>query len=175
MPARHPDRPAVRPREWATALLGLLLTLPVGLPAWAGSSLAAWRINSAGALELRTAPGVRLRAYFEEGPPGKGPRIWVDLPGAPSRTRSVSASGALREVRIGRPDGDTTRLVLEFVPGTRLDPAQLRLVGEIKDGRPVADSPLHTHPAHERYRFDPLPEGVVLTVCSQGRMLAYCA
>lgn len=35
----------------------------------------------------------------------------------------------------------------------------LRLVGEIKDGRPVADSPLHTHPAHERYRFDPLPEG----------------
>ena len=35
----------------------------------------------------------------------------------------------------------------------------LRLVGEIKDGRPVADSPLAREPAHERYVFSAKPAG----------------
>jgi uncharacterized protein YndB with AHSA1/START domain len=35
----------------------------------------------------------------------------------------------------------------------------LRLVGEIRDGRPVPDSPLHEHPAHETYAFSPAPGG----------------
>lgn len=35
----------------------------------------------------------------------------------------------------------------------------LRLVGEIKDGRPVADSPLARDPAHERYEFSTTPAG----------------
>lgn len=35
----------------------------------------------------------------------------------------------------------------------------LRLVGEIKDGRPVADSRLHREPAHERYAFTATPSG----------------
>jgi len=35
----------------------------------------------------------------------------------------------------------------------------LRLVGEIRDGRPVPDSPLHKHPAHETYAFSPAPGG----------------
>lgn len=35
----------------------------------------------------------------------------------------------------------------------------LRLVGEIKDGRPVADSPLARNPAHERYVFSAAPSG----------------
>jgi N-acetylmuramoyl-L-alanine amidase len=113
-------------------LLALLL-LPVGLPAWARSSLSAWRVSREGVLELRTSPGVPAQAFFEEGSGGRGPRVWIDLPGAPSRTRSVPAGGVLREVRIGRPDSTTTRLVLEFLPGTRLDPRQLRLVGTARD------------------------------------------
>jgi len=133
MPHRRQARPAVRPSRVAAPLAGLLLALLTALPAMAGSSLAAWRISREGNLELRTAPGIPLRAFYEEGPPGKGPRIWVDLPGAPSRTRSVTAGGALREVRIGQPDPDTTRLVLEFQPGTRLDPSELRLVGTARD------------------------------------------
>jgi N-acetylmuramoyl-L-alanine amidase len=36
-------------------------------------------------------------------------------------------------VRIGRPTPTTTRLVLEFAPGTRLDPRSLRLVGTARD------------------------------------------
>jgi uncharacterized protein YndB with AHSA1/START domain len=35
----------------------------------------------------------------------------------------------------------------------------LRLVGEIKDGRPVADSPLGREPAHERYVFSAMATG----------------
>ncbi|MBW8846865.1 MAG: SRPBCC domain-containing protein [Burkholderiales bacterium] len=35
----------------------------------------------------------------------------------------------------------------------------LRLVGEIKDGRPLPDSRLHKEPAHERYVFSPTATG----------------
>lgn len=84
-------------------------------------------------MELRTSLDVRPQAFFEAGTGLRGPRVWVDLPGAPSRTRTVRGSGVLREVRIGRPDGFTTRLVLEFAPGTQLDPSGLRLVGTSRD------------------------------------------
>jgi N-acetylmuramoyl-L-alanine amidase len=110
-----------------------LLLLPAALPAWASSTLSAWRVSREGVLELRTSPGVPAQAFFEEGSGGRGPRVWIDLPGAPMRTRTVPAGGVLREVRIGRPDASTTRLVLEFLPGTRLDPRQLRLVGTARD------------------------------------------
>ncbi|MCT0226161.1 N-acetylmuramoyl-L-alanine amidase [Synechococcus sp. CS-1328] len=114
-------------------LLAPLLVALAALPAWAASSLGAWRISREGILELRTTPGVQLQAFFEEGSGGRGPRIWVDLPGAPQRSRTISGGGAIREVRIGRPDSGTTRLVVEFQPGTRLDPRQLRLVGTSRD------------------------------------------
>jgi N-acetylmuramoyl-L-alanine amidase len=117
----------------AAAVLGGALSTLAALPAWAASALSAWRINPDGVLELRTSPGVPLQAYFEEGTGGRGPRLWIDLPGAPIRPRTVSGGGLLREVRIGKPDASTTRLVLEFLPGTRLDPRQLRLVGTARD------------------------------------------
>jgi N-acetylmuramoyl-L-alanine amidase len=117
--------------RWSAALAAVAL-LMADLPAWA-SSLAAWRFSRSGQLELRTNIDIRPQAFFEAGTGFRGPRIWVDLPGAPSRSRTVRGSGALREVRIGRPDGFTTRLVLEFAPGTQLDPSGLRLVGTSRD------------------------------------------
>ncbi|MEB3263083.1 MAG: N-acetylmuramoyl-L-alanine amidase [Synechococcus sp.] len=122
----------MRLRRLPLLLAPLLLAL-AALPAWAASTLGAWRLTRDGVLELRTSPDVSLQAFFEEGSGGKGPRIWVDLPGAPLRSRTVRGGGVIREVRIGRPDGGTTRLVLEFQPGTRLDPRQLRLVGTARD------------------------------------------
>jgi N-acetylmuramoyl-L-alanine amidase len=113
----------------ALLLMALLLA---DLPALA-SSLAAWRLNRQGQLELRTSPNVSLRAFYEAGVGGRGPRVWIDLPGAPGRSRTVRGSGSIQEVRIGRPDAGTTRLVLEFLPGTRLNPADLRLVGTAQD------------------------------------------
>ena len=116
-------------------LLAAALPLSTGLavlsalPAWAASALAAWRITAEGTLELRTPPGIGLQAFFEEGRFGQGPRVWIDLPGAPQRSRTVGGNGLIRQVRVGRPNDSTTRLVVEFRPGTRLDPRNLRLVG----------------------------------------------
>ena len=112
------------------ASLALVLA---ALPAQAASALAAWRISREGILELRTSPSINLQAFYEAGQGGQGPRIWIDLPGAPLRTRSLRASGVLQEIRIGRPDPGTTRLVLEFAPGTELDPGGMRLVGTARD------------------------------------------
>ncbi|MFO7629922.1 MAG: N-acetylmuramoyl-L-alanine amidase [Prochlorococcaceae cyanobacterium] len=111
-----------------------MLTLLAALPARAASALAAWRVSAEGVLELRTEPDVRLQAFYEAGRGSQqGPRVWIDLPGRPLRPRSLSGGGALRQVRIGAPGGDLTRLVLEFAPGTQLDPRQLRLVGTAPD------------------------------------------
>jgi N-acetylmuramoyl-L-alanine amidase len=107
--------------------------LLASLPAHAASALAAWRLTRDGVLELRTSPSITLQAFYERGKDGKGPRVWIDLPGAPVRPRSLRGSGALREVRIGKPDSVTTRLVLEFAPGTQLDPGNMRLVGTARD------------------------------------------
>ena len=131
----RPTVPALLRAGWRPCLgLALLLgTVVTSLPALAASSLSAWRVSREGVLELRTSPGIQVRAFFEEGLGGRGPRIWFDLPGAPLRARSLWLGYNLREVRIGRPDDATTRLVLEFQPGTRLDPRQLRLVGTARD------------------------------------------
>lgn len=122
------------PRRRLALLAGSILLSLSALPAKAASSLFAWRINREGQLELRTSPNTLVRAFFQEGRRGgPGPRVWIDLPGAPFRARSVRGEGALVEVRVGKPDPQTTRLVLEFSPGTQLDPRQLRLVGVARD------------------------------------------
>ncbi len=127
-------RPSVRRFAVAAAqaLLPLSLVLSA-LPALAGSPLSAWRISREGQLELRTAPDLPLRAYYEAGRGGIGPRVWFDMPGAPLRTRTVSGSGLVRQIRIGKPTPDSTRLVVEFQPGTQLDPSNLKLVGTARD------------------------------------------
>ena len=118
----------------ARLLLPLLLLADLASlrPTWA-SSLAAWRLTSQGVLELRTSVNVNPLAFYEAGAGQRGPRVWIDLPGAPSHSRSVNGNGDLRQVRIGQPDASTTRLVLEFAPGVRLDPGDLRLVGTARD------------------------------------------
>ncbi|MFM1900915.1 MAG: N-acetylmuramoyl-L-alanine amidase [Cyanobacteriota bacterium] len=127
-------RPA---RSRPLALLALaLLQLPAALaslPARAASALAAWSFTDNGVLELRTATGARLEAFFEAGDRRQGPRVWIDFPGELSRSRSVRGSGALREIRLGKPTPGSTRLVLEFQPGVELDPARLKLVGTAAD------------------------------------------
>ena len=120
-------------RRSLTGCLAALTLLAAQAVDAAGSSLGAWRLNRSGVLELRTSPDAVLKAYFEAGTPGRGARLWIDLGGAPSRSRSLGGSGPVRQVRIGRPDGQTTRLVIEFQPGIELDPAELRLVGTARD------------------------------------------
>jgi N-acetylmuramoyl-L-alanine amidase len=120
-------------RRSLTGCLAALTLLAAQAVQAAGSSLGAWRLSRSGVLELRTSAEATLKAYFEAGTLGRGPKLWIDLPGAPSRSRSLSGSGPVRQVRIGRPDGQTTRLVLEFQPGIELDPLELKLVGTAPD------------------------------------------
>ena len=119
------------PGLWAATVIMAAGAGPA--PVLAGSTLSAWRVSPDRGIELRTAPGTPVRAYYEEGRQGAGPRIWFDLPGAPLRRRSLTGAGLLQEVRVGQPDEATTRLVLEFRAGLRLDPRQLRLVGTSRD------------------------------------------
>ena len=116
----------------ALALVPLALALSA-LPALAGSPLSAWRISREGQLELRTAPDLPLKAFYEAGRGGMGPRVWFDMPGAPMRTRTIPGSGLVRQIRVGKPTPDSTRLVVEFQPGTQLDPNSLKLVGTARD------------------------------------------
>jgi len=55
------------------------------------------------------------------------------MPGAPLRTRTVPGSGLVRQIRVGQPTPESTRLVVEFQPGTQLDPSSLKLVGTARD------------------------------------------
>ncbi len=107
--------------------------LLAALPARAASALGAWWITADGVLELRTSPSITLQAFYEAGRGSMGPRIWIDLPGAPIRPRSLRGNGSIQEIRIGKPTPDTTRLVLEFRPGIQLDPREMRLVGTARD------------------------------------------
>ncbi len=153
--ARRHHRLLTRFTRLALPLLPALQLL-AAIPALA-STLGAWRITPQGALELRTTPDVTPQAFFEAGGGLRGPRVWIDLPGAPSRSRTIPGSGSVKEVRIGRPDGQTTRLVVEFLPGTRLNPQSLRLVGTARDrwsgapGRTPAPVPHRRHSPFGRW------------------------
>jgi len=113
-------------------LVPYLVVVPLAEQPAVASSLVAWRLSRQG-LELKTRADVQLRAFLQAGSGGIGPRVWVDFPGEPSRTRNLYGSAAVREVRIGRPNPDITRLVVEFAPGIQLDPNELRLVGTSRD------------------------------------------
>ena len=105
----------------------------MALPARAASALAAWSIDRNGVLQLRTATGARLDAFFEDGDRRQGPRVWIDFPGELTRPRRLRGSGPVREVRLGKPTPGATRLVIEFQQGVTLDPGNLRLVGTAPD------------------------------------------
>ena len=85
------------------------------------SALAAWFLGSDGVLELRTSRGAPLEAYFQSSNGEKGERVWIDFPGELIRPRSLSGSGPVREIRLGKPSKGVTRLVVEFEKFVSLD------------------------------------------------------
>lgn len=114
----------------STSAVGVTLT-----PQSGSTSLYAWRLNSDGILELRTKPRISMQASYEPEVEGGlvGSRIWIDIPGAPPTTYMIPGSGPVLRVRMGRPNPTSTRLVVEFKPGTYLDLTKLRLVGTSED------------------------------------------
>jgi N-acetylmuramoyl-L-alanine amidase len=106
-----------------------LLINSVILPAKSSSALAAWTIKNNGFLELRTKTNTNLKAYFQKNNKIYGDRFWVDFPGELKKPRTIKGNGSIKEVRLGKPNKGTTRLVIEFNKGTYLNPLTWRLVG----------------------------------------------
>ena len=67
-----------------------------------------------------------------------------------------------RRLRFLDPQGFGMEAVVD--ESVKHEKLSLRLVGEIKDGRPVTDSALHREPAHERYVFSATPAGTHLAI-----------
>ena len=99
------------------------------LPVKSSSALAAWAIKTNGVLELRTRSNTNLKAYFQKSNQIYGDRFWVDFPGELKNPRKIKGNGAIKEIRLGKPNNGTTRLVIEFEEKTFLKPLTWRMVG----------------------------------------------
>ena len=99
------------------------------LPVKSSSALAAWALNSNGVLELRTKSNTNLKAYFQKSNQLYGDRFWIDFPGELKNPRIIRGNGPIKEIRLGKPDNDKTRLVIEFKEKTYLSPLTWRMVG----------------------------------------------
>ncbi|TAE54394.1 MAG: N-acetylmuramoyl-L-alanine amidase [Nostocales cyanobacterium] len=107
------------PGTFTTALL-------LSSPAFAGN-FESWRFDrSSNQLEFRTSGAVQPEAQLIFNPT----RLVIDLPntklGRPSFSQVIG--GAIREVRIGQFDTETTRVVVELNQGYTLDPTQVKFI-----------------------------------------------
>jgi N-acetylmuramoyl-L-alanine amidase len=88
-----------------------------------------WRFDtSANRLELNTDGAVQPKAQLIFNPT----RLVIDLPGTTLERPTVKQqfSGAIRTIRVGQFENQTTRMVIELNPGYSLDPQQVKFRGE---------------------------------------------
>jgi N-acetylmuramoyl-L-alanine amidase len=85
-------------------------------------------IKTNGVLELRTKSNTNLKAYFQQANKLSGDRFWVDFPGELQNPRTIKGNGPIKEIRLGKPNKDKTRLVIEFNEETYLKPLTWQLV-----------------------------------------------
>ena len=125
------------------------------LPVKSSSALAAWSLNSNGVLELRSKSNADLKAYFQKANKIYGDRFWIDFPGELNNPRTLKGNGPIKEIRLGKPNKGTTRLVIEFEEENYLSPLTWRMIGldqnrwRIKLFKP-------------KYSFKKISEGVVV-------------
>ncbi len=102
---------------------------PTILPVKSSSALAAWKLDTNGVLELRTKSNTNLKAYFQKSNKIYGHRFWIDFPGELKNPRTIKGNGSIKEIRLGKPNKGSTRLVIEFKEDTYLTPLTWRLIG----------------------------------------------
>ncbi|WP_066381545.1 MULTISPECIES: N-acetylmuramoyl-L-alanine amidase [unclassified Anabaena] len=90
--------------------------------------LDSWRFDAQqNRLQINTTGAVQPKAQLIFNPT----RLVIDLPGVvfgrPQSTQPIG--GAIRAVRVGQFDPQTTRIVVELAPGYNLDPQQVKFVG----------------------------------------------
>ena len=93
------------------------------------ANLQSWHFDPAqNQLDLTTDSGVRPRAFLINNPT----RLVIDLPGThiDDNTIHESFGSAVREIRIGKVDSKTTRLVIELAPGYTVDSKNLLFKGD---------------------------------------------
>ncbi|KAB8317747.1 N-acetylmuramoyl-L-alanine amidase [Tolypothrix campylonemoides VB511288] len=93
------------------------------------AKLESWRFDAnLNRLEINTEGSVQPQAQLMFNPT----RLVIDLPGTdygrPPFVQPV-AGGAVRTVRVGQFDGQTTRIVIELTPGYTLDPKEVKFEG----------------------------------------------
>jgi N-acetylmuramoyl-L-alanine amidase len=126
-----------------TLLLRWLLPTLAGLVLFASPAEAArlqsWRFEAGeNRLSFTTEGGVQPQAQLLSNPT----RLVIDLPGTTlgSVTRQQAVGGAIREIRVGQPNGQTARIVVELVDGYTIDPQQVQFRG-ISDSQWVVQIP----------------------------------
>lgn len=113
--------------RWLLLLPSFLSILLFSSPADA-AKLLRWRFEERqNVLEFTTDGRVQPRALLMDNPL----RLVIDLPGTTlgGPTLNQSVGGAIREIRVGQANDNTTRIVLELAPGYTIDPQQVRFRG----------------------------------------------
>ncbi|MFM6108565.1 MAG: N-acetylmuramoyl-L-alanine amidase [Sphaerospermopsis kisseleviana] len=91
------------------------------------AKLESWRFDkNLNRLEINTSGAVQPQAKLIFNPT----RLVIDLPNTQfGRSQTQTIGGAIRAVRIGQLDPQTTRLVIELTPGYTLNPQEVKFVG----------------------------------------------
>ncbi len=104
------------------------------------AKLDSWRFDAnQNRLEINTNGGVQPKAQLIFSPT----RLVIDLPGTrfgQRRQLTRPVGGAIRSVRVGQFNEDTTRFVVELAPGYTLDPNQIKFQG-LSDHRWIVQLP----------------------------------
>lgn len=115
-----------------TLLLRWLLPTLAGLVLFTSAAEAArlqsWRFEAGeNRLSFTTVGGVQPKAQLLSNPT----RLVIDLPGTTlgSVTRKQAVGGAIREIRIGQPNPQMARIVVELIDGYTIDPQQVQFRG----------------------------------------------
>lgn len=125
---RHRQNSPLRKR----LLLGWLLPSFFGVVVLASKAEAArlnyWRFDAdRNQLEFTTEGGVQPKAQLIFNPT----RLVIDLPGTTlgRTTKAQQVGGAVRAIRVGQLDAQTSRIVVELAEGYTIDPQQVRFQG----------------------------------------------
>ncbi|MBD2596843.1 serine hydrolase [Nostoc spongiaeforme FACHB-130] len=109
-------------------LLSVVSIVLLSSPAKA-SRLESWSFDTAqNQLNITTVSGVKPRAFLIQNPT----RLVIDLPGTKLNTNTIRKNygATVREIRVGKVNDNTTRLVVELAPGYTVDPAKLLVQGD---------------------------------------------
>lgn len=93
------------------------------------SQLQSWYYDSSqNQLDLTTTSGIEPKAFLLDNPS----RLVIDLPGTNFNSDTVKQSfgKAVKEIRLGKPDSQTTRFVVELAPGYDITSQNISIKGD---------------------------------------------